>query len=73
MSPPTSDPAQLEPLVPLSRGAGGPPPTDTSAFFYGTLMHPQILRRVLQNDGAHLRICPAILFVGIPFISPLIR
>ncbi|TFY82834.1 hypothetical protein EWM64_g1177 [Hericium alpestre] len=33
----------------------------SSAFFYGTLMHPKILKRVLQNDGDHLTIAPAIL------------
>jgi len=33
----------------------------TSAFFYGTLMHPKILKRVLHNDASHLKICPAIL------------
>ncbi|KAF8839631.1 hypothetical protein BDN67DRAFT_743486 [Paxillus ammoniavirescens] len=32
-----------------------------SAFFYGTLMHPMILKRVIGNDGSHLRICPALL------------
>jgi len=32
-----------------------------SAFFYGTLIHPKILKRVLQNDARHLHICPAIL------------
>ncbi|KAJ6531828.1 hypothetical protein B0H19DRAFT_457804 [Mycena capillaripes] len=32
-----------------------------SAFFYGTLMHPKILRRVIGNDGTHLQICPAVL------------
>jgi hypothetical protein len=35
-----------------------------SAFFYGTLMHPKILKRVLHNDASHLKICPAILMVG---------
>jgi hypothetical protein len=33
----------------------------TTAFFYGTLMHPQILLHVVGNDGAHLALCPAIL------------
>lgn len=33
----------------------------TSAFFYGTLMHPKILKRVIRNDGAHLQVCPALL------------
>lgn len=35
-----------------------------SAFVYGTLMHPKILKRVLHNDARHLKICPAILMVG---------
>ncbi|KAH9020466.1 hypothetical protein EDB85DRAFT_1896184 [Lactarius pseudohatsudake] len=33
----------------------------TSAFFYGTLMHPKILKRILKNDASHLKICPSIL------------
>ncbi|KAJ7285018.1 hypothetical protein C8J57DRAFT_1290165 [Mycena rebaudengoi] len=33
----------------------------SSAFFYGTLMHPKILKRVIGNDGTHLEICPAVL------------
>ncbi|KIJ57819.1 hypothetical protein HYDPIDRAFT_103800 [Hydnomerulius pinastri MD-312] len=32
-----------------------------AAFFYGTLMHPKILQRVIGNDGSHLQICPALL------------
>ncbi|KAF8206392.1 hypothetical protein K438DRAFT_1578269 [Mycena galopus ATCC 62051] len=32
-----------------------------SAFFYGTLMHPKILKRVIGNDGSHLQICQAVL------------
>ncbi|KAI0322579.1 hypothetical protein OF83DRAFT_1161124 [Amylostereum chailletii] len=32
-----------------------------TAFFYGTLMHPKILQRVIGNDGSHLEICPALL------------
>ncbi|KAJ7756468.1 hypothetical protein DFH07DRAFT_820686 [Mycena maculata] len=32
-----------------------------SAFFYGTLMHPAILKRVIGKDGSHLQICPAVL------------
>ncbi|KAJ6576475.1 hypothetical protein DFH09DRAFT_361860 [Mycena vulgaris] len=32
-----------------------------SAFVYGTLMHPKILKRVIGNDGSHLQICPAVL------------
>lgn len=33
------------------------------AFFYGTLMHPDILKRVIGNDGTHLKICSGILLV----------
>ncbi|KAN0093176.1 hypothetical protein V8E55_003960 [Tylopilus felleus] len=33
----------------------------TSAFFYGTLMHPKILKRVIGNDGSYLQIRPALL------------
>jgi hypothetical protein len=36
----------------------------TAAFFYGTLMHPKILKNVLRNDGSHLELCPAVLFVS---------
>ncbi|KAG8936063.1 hypothetical protein FRC02_004688 [Tulasnella sp. 418] len=32
-----------------------------TAFFYGTLMHPSVLTRVILNDGAHLKITPGIL------------
>ncbi|EPQ52835.1 hypothetical protein GLOTRDRAFT_46720 [Gloeophyllum trabeum ATCC 11539] len=32
-----------------------------AAFFYGTLLHPKILKRVIGNDGSHLQICPAVL------------
>ncbi|KAG1895386.1 uncharacterized protein F5891DRAFT_1059173 [Suillus fuscotomentosus] len=32
-----------------------------SAFFYGTLMHPEILKRVIGNDGSQLQMCPALL------------
>ncbi|KAF9003981.1 hypothetical protein BDQ17DRAFT_1355254 [Cyathus striatus] len=31
------------------------------AFFYGTLMHPKILTRVIGNNGEHLKFCPALL------------
>ena len=34
-----------------------------SAFFYGTLMAPAILYRVVDNDGSHLQVAPAILLV----------
>ncbi|KIM80477.1 hypothetical protein PILCRDRAFT_533611 [Piloderma croceum F 1598] len=42
------------------------PDRSYSAFFYGTLMHPDILKRVIGNDGAHLKICSAILLVRHP-------
>ncbi|KAF8478375.1 hypothetical protein DFH94DRAFT_749334 [Russula ochroleuca] len=32
-----------------------------SVFFYRTLMHPKILKRILHNDASHLQIYPAIL------------
>ncbi|THV07394.1 hypothetical protein K435DRAFT_710241 [Dendrothele bispora CBS 962.96] len=32
-----------------------------SAFFYGTLMHPKILLTVIDNNGSHLRLTPAVL------------
>ncbi|KAF8071906.1 hypothetical protein FPV67DRAFT_1483122 [Lyophyllum atratum] len=32
-----------------------------SAFFYGTLMHPKILQRVIEHEGSRLEICPAVL------------
>ena len=34
------------------------------AFFYGTLLHPKVLKRVIGNDGIHLQICPAVLLVS---------
>jgi hypothetical protein len=36
-----------------------------SAFFYGTLMHPEILKRVIGNDGDELQMCPALLLVSL--------
>ncbi|KAF8962793.1 hypothetical protein BDZ97DRAFT_1662492 [Flammula alnicola] len=32
-----------------------------TAFFYGTLMHPKVLKAVIKNDGSHLQLCPAVL------------
>ncbi|KAF8558147.1 hypothetical protein OG21DRAFT_1520001 [Imleria badia] len=32
-----------------------------SAFFYGTLMHPKISKRVIRNGGPYLQIRPALL------------
>ncbi|TFK75030.1 hypothetical protein BDN72DRAFT_832739 [Pluteus cervinus] len=47
---------------------GNPQATDLAiepgvhtAFFYGTLMHPKILRTVIRHNGSQLQICPAIL------------
>lgn len=39
-----------------------------SAFFYGTLLHPKILKRVIGNDGSHLEICPAVLLVSVAYM-----
>lgn len=36
-----------------------------SAFFYGTLLHPSILRRVIGHAGDELQICPALLLVSV--------
>jgi len=36
-------------------------PTTYSAFFYGTLLHPRVLRRVIGHPGHNLSICPALL------------
>jgi len=53
-----------------------------SAYLYGTLMHLNILKRVLGNDASHLQICPAILtdytrhkvkFADYPAILPCAR
>ncbi|KAG8895667.1 hypothetical protein FRC01_012262 [Tulasnella sp. 417] len=42
----------------------GPEPAreGNTAFFYGTLMHPGILKRVVKHEGAELEIAAAILF-----------
>jgi len=32
-----------------------------SAFFYGTLMRPLVLKWAIDNDGTHLNVCPALL------------
>jgi len=37
--------------------------TTHNAFFYGTLLRPDIVRNVLKNDGSHLTAAPAILLV----------
>ena len=34
-----------------------------NAFFYGTLLHPKVLRRVIRHTGANLKISPAVLEV----------
>ena len=44
-----------------------------SAFFYGTLLHPKILKRVIGNDGSHLEICPAVLLVSLANAPFLVR
>jgi hypothetical protein len=35
-------------------------PSDT-VFLYGTLMHPEVLKKVIGNQGLHLQIAPAVL------------
>ena len=42
----------------ISAMEDGVPP---GAFFYGTLLHPKVLKRVINNDGNHLSVTPAIL------------
>ncbi|KAF9485203.1 hypothetical protein BDN70DRAFT_679573 [Pholiota conissans] len=32
-----------------------------NSFFYGTLMHPKILKAVIKNDGSHLQLSPAVI------------
>ncbi|KAJ3783036.1 hypothetical protein GGU10DRAFT_317492 [Lentinula aff. detonsa] len=49
------------PLIPLTIMAI----STFSSFFYGTLMHPKILKRVIGNDASHLQIAPAVLFVSL--------
>ncbi|KAG9015085.1 hypothetical protein FRB94_004204 [Tulasnella sp. JGI-2019a] len=57
------DSTVLDPMIGLQVTADEKPSAEgNSAFFYGTLMHPAILRRVIANDGGHLQICPAVLF-----------
>ncbi|KAH8100760.1 hypothetical protein BXZ70DRAFT_906950 [Cristinia sonorae] len=42
-----------------------------AAFFYGTLIHPQILRRVIGNPAEHLAVSPAVLLnADYPAIVP---
>ncbi|KAF8673990.1 PLP-dependent transferase [Rhizoctonia solani] len=49
--------ARLIPTTNMSNGT-----TETvSAFFYGTLMHPAVLKRVIGNDASHLQAAPAVL------------
>ncbi|TDL19892.1 hypothetical protein BD410DRAFT_899874 [Rickenella mellea] len=35
--------------------------SSSSAFFYGTLLHPKVIKRVLGHNGENLKICPAVL------------
>lgn len=48
-------------------------PSMASAFFYGTLMHPKILKRVIGNDGSYLEIRPALLLVSARPPTPLLE
>ncbi|KAG8985060.1 hypothetical protein FRB90_004958 [Tulasnella sp. 427] len=57
------DRAQLEPTVGGSAWLGSEPAKEGNiAFFYGTLMHPKILKRVIDHEGAELEVAAAILF-----------
>ncbi|KDN48710.1 hypothetical protein RSAG8_02697, partial [Rhizoctonia solani AG-8 WAC10335] len=44
----------------MSNGTNGTNES-VSAFFYGTLMHPAVLKRVIGNDASHLQATPAVL------------
>ena len=56
-------------VINVYTGFSPSPSTMASAFFYGILMHPKILKRVLHNDASHLQICPAILMVSsLPYV-----
>ncbi|KAG8941024.1 hypothetical protein FRC00_012610, partial [Tulasnella sp. 408] len=58
-----NDEAQLEPTVRGPAWLGSEPASEgNTAFFYGTLMHPNILRRVITHKGAELEVAAAILF-----------
>ncbi len=41
-----------------------------TAFFYGTLMHPKILKAVIRNDGSHSSHMPCCYPGTIPGFSP---
>lgn len=61
-----TDEAQLKPAVRGSAWLGPEPATEgNTAFFYGTLMHPKILKRVITHEGAELEVAAAILFVSL--------
>jgi hypothetical protein len=34
-----------------------------TCFFYGTLLHPAVIKKVIENDAEHLAFSPAVLFV----------
>ncbi|KIO28353.1 hypothetical protein M407DRAFT_243035 [Tulasnella calospora MUT 4182] len=58
-----TDEAQLEPTVHGPAWLGPEPAREgNTAFFYGTLMHPKILKRVITHEGAELEVAAAILF-----------
>ncbi len=48
-------------------------PLPNSAFFYGTLIHPLVLRRVIGHQGSALQIRPVILLVSSAVLCALVR
>jgi len=40
-----------------------PSKTNNTAFFYGTLMHPKVIQKVIEKSGDHLEICIGLLLV----------
>ena len=59
-----------EPPPSVSHLLGSTYMKEYTAFFYGTLMHPKILKAVIRNDGSHLRICSAVILVRFTSFSP---
>jgi hypothetical protein len=47
--------------APSDATAGSQADGTYTLFFFGTLVHPAILSKIIQNDGSHLSVQPAIL------------
>lgn len=59
--------SHIDTIYPLSHGQlefHFHTPPMASAFFYGTLVHPEILKRVIGHEGSYLQISPALLPVS---------